>query len=279
MRSRILSKLTEGEIEQYLEKNDIIFVPVGVTEMHGGLPADCETVVSEAFALKMAEKVDGLVLTNLPYFYAGATASGKATIQVSVRSGIDYLMEIARCLLKKGFKRQVYISLHGPAHITCSALVRDFFDETKNPIFYLDMMMGLNRVMEGGLMESLGDVNNLFFAGYEVMGRLDDIPLTSELPVDHSQPWEQTVKPFDSFLSQYAYQSGGYGYYFGDMRDHAPTPRVDSPEQRKEYADKGVVLMDKIVEALDIPQLVEKLRDVDTFTQEVVIPRSGDCLP
>jgi len=40
----------------------------------------------------MAEACDGLVLTGLPYFYAGATASGRGTVQVSVREGIDYLM-------------------------------------------------------------------------------------------------------------------------------------------------------------------------------------------
>ena len=69
-------------MEEYLKKNDLIIVAVGTVEMHGGLPLDCETVVSEAFALKMAEKTDALVLTNLPYFYAGATASGRGTVQV-----------------------------------------------------------------------------------------------------------------------------------------------------------------------------------------------------
>ena len=38
-----------------VKRNDIIIVPVGTTEMHGGLPLDCETVLSEAIALKMAE--------------------------------------------------------------------------------------------------------------------------------------------------------------------------------------------------------------------------------
>ena len=36
----------------------------GTVEMHGGLPLDSETVISEAFALKMAEACDGLVLTG-----------------------------------------------------------------------------------------------------------------------------------------------------------------------------------------------------------------------
>ena len=95
-RTRILPKMLNSEVEEYLQNNDIIIVPVGTVEMHGGFPLDSETVVSEALALKMAEACDGLVLTGLPYFYAGATASGRGTVQVSVRQGIDYLGAIAR---------------------------------------------------------------------------------------------------------------------------------------------------------------------------------------
>ena len=118
MRTRIFGKMLNSEVQEYLKNNDIIIVPVGTTEMHGGFPLDCETVISEAYALKMAEACDGLVLTGLPYFYAGATASGRGTVQVSIRQGIDYLGALARSLLRLGFKRQVYISFHGPAHMT-----------------------------------------------------------------------------------------------------------------------------------------------------------------
>ena len=100
MRTRILGKMLNSEVQEYLQRNDIIIVPVGTIEMHGGLPLDVETVTSEAIALRMAESCDGLVLTNLPYFYAGATASGRSTLQVSVRQGIDYLGAIARNLLR-----------------------------------------------------------------------------------------------------------------------------------------------------------------------------------
>ena len=49
----------------------------------------------------MAEACNGLVLTGLPYFYAGATASGRGTVQVSIRQGIDYLSAIAHSLLRQ----------------------------------------------------------------------------------------------------------------------------------------------------------------------------------
>ena len=38
MRTRILGKMLNSEVQEYLKRNDIIIVPVGTTEMHGGFP-------------------------------------------------------------------------------------------------------------------------------------------------------------------------------------------------------------------------------------------------
>ena len=177
LRTRILPKLLNSEVEEYLQHNDIIIVPVGTVEMHGGFPLDSETVISEAYALKMAEACDGLVLTGLPYLYAGATASGRGTVQVSIRQGIDYLSAIAHSLLRLGFKRQVYLSFHGPAHMTICPMVRDFFDETGVPILYLDLMM---QTTKSGvdLFKSIDSFHAITVGAYKLMGRLEDVPLT-----------------------------------------------------------------------------------------------------
>ena len=59
-RTRYLTSLTNTEIEEYLKRNDIIFIPVGDVEVHGGLPTDCEYVGPLAFAQKMAEEAEML---------------------------------------------------------------------------------------------------------------------------------------------------------------------------------------------------------------------------
>ena len=176
MRTRILPRMLNDEVEEYLSRNDIIIVPVGTVEMHGGFPLDSETTISEAFALEMAEACDGLVLTGLPYFYAGATASGRGTVQVSVREGIDYLMAVANSLLRQGFKRQIYISFHGPAHMTCSPMVRDFFDETGVPILYMDLTMQMMKNARD-IFTSMDSFHAITVGAYQKMNRLSDVPL------------------------------------------------------------------------------------------------------
>ena len=169
--------------------------------MHGGFPLDSETVISEAYALKMAQACDGLVLSGLPYFYAGATASGRGTVQVSIRQGIDYLSAIAHSLLRQGFKRQIYISFHGPAHMTCSPMVRDFFDETGVPILYMDLTMQMTKSARD-LFRSMDSFHAITVGAYKILGRLEDGPLTTS--VEHSRP--QTCAPFDDLFGLDVYK-------------------------------------------------------------------------
>ena len=262
MRTRILGKMLNSEVQDYLSRNDIIIVPVGTTEMHGGFPLDCETVISEAYALKMAEACDGLVLTGLPYFYAGATASGRGTVQVSIRQGIDYLGAIARSLLRLGFKRQVYLSFHGPAHMTICPMIRDFYDETGVPILYMDCMMqvGKNAKILTNFME---DFHAITVGSYKVMNQLDDVPLVTGYR--HSNP--QSCAPFQD-LFNLGYQSAAVGYCFGENGDHMSTPDIPDIETRNTMAARGEELIDKMVANMDMPHVVEQLRKLEAYGLE-----------
>ena len=263
MRTRILGKMLNSEVQDYLSRNDIIIVPVGTTEMHGGFPLDCETVISEAYALKMAESCDGLVLTGLPYFYAGATASGRGTVQVSVRQGIDYLGAIARSLLRLGFKRQVYISFHGPAHMTICPMVRDFYDETGVPILYLDLMMQFNKNMDLFSKAGFGAFHDITVGAYKIMNRLEDVPLVTGY--DHRN--KQSCAPFNDLFAL-GYQSAAVGYCFGENGDHMATPDIPDIETRDAKAASGAALICAMVERMDMAHVVEQLRKLELYGLE-----------
>ncbi|WP_338472525.1 creatininase family protein [Niallia sp. XMNu-256] len=279
MRTRFLSKLTNGEVEEYLQKNDLIFVPVGVTETHGALPLDAETVLAEAIALKMAEASDGLVLHNLPYFFAGGTIMARGTVQMSVKDGMTYLYQIAKSLLNQGFRRQVYITSHGPAYITVSGMVRDFFDETKVPILYMDILKA-SEAVQFNLMEKFHDMN---IGAYKILGRLEDVPLN--VPESHSVTYDvqhmlagMSKNPGNS-LGKYAYQSGAVGSYFYEPSDHMATPLLKTFEEREAHANAGVQAINELVKALDMPGIVENLRQVDFYTKDTILPKYGEYLP
>ena len=261
MRTRILGKMLNSEVQDYLSRNDIIIVPVGTTEMHGGFPLDCETVISEAYALKMAESCDGLVLTGLPYFYAGATASGRGTVQVSIRQGIDYLGAIARSLLRLGFKRQVYLSFHGPAHMTICPMIRDFYDETGVPILYMDMMMQFGKNKD--LFTSFTAFHDITVGAYKIMNRLDDVPLVTGY--DHRNP--QSCAPFQDLFGL-GYQSAAVGYCFGENGDHMATPDIPDIATRDAMAEAGANYICKMVERMDMKHVVEQMQKLEAYGLE-----------
>ena len=261
MRTRIYGKMLNSEVQDYLKRNDIIIVAVGTTEMHGGFPLDCETVISEAYALKMAEACDGLVLTGLPYFYAGATASGRGTLQVSVRQGIDYLGALARSLLRQGFKRQIYLSFHGPAHMTICPMVRDFYDETGVPILYMDMMMHMGKCKD--LFTSFSAFHDITVGAYKLMNRIDDIALVTGY--NHLEP--QSCAPFNDLFGL-GYQSAAVGYCFGENGDHMATPDIPDIATRDAMAENGAELICKMVERMDMSHVVEQLRKLEAYGLE-----------
>ncbi|MBM7599237.1 creatinine amidohydrolase [Virgibacillus halotolerans] len=282
MRTRFLTKLTNGEVEEYLNRNDIIYVPVGVTETHGALPLDSETVLSEAFALKMAEATDGLVLHNLPYFFAGATPVGRGTVQMSIRDGTAYLDKIAQSLLNQGFRRQVYVTLHGPAYLTVSPMVRDFFDKTKAPVLYMDMMVAIES-LKNLSFNVLDKFNDMAIGAYAVLDRLEDVPLHVPESDSVSYDVEKVVAANKnnpaSPLGKFAFQSGAIGYYFDQASDHLYTPLLKTAEDREHYAKSGIEAIHNIIEALDMPSVVKSIREVDEYTKDNSLDKYGEWLP
>lgn len=276
MRTRFLSKLTNGEIEDYLDHNDLIYIPVGVTETHGALPVDAETVLAEAVALKMAEASDGLVLHNLPYFFAGGTPTGRGTLQLSVKTGYDYLMAISQSLLKQGFRRQVYVTCHGPAYLYVSSMIRDFFSETNVPILYLDLI-AVPQAIEDLSFNFMDKFHQISIGAYKILNRLDDVPLnvpeSNSVTYDINKMMTGMQEPPASKLAKYAMQSGAIGYYFNEASTHMVTPLLKTAEQRDELADEGIEAIDELVTKLNLPEIVEHLRQADHYTQTVSLEK------
>ena len=264
MRSHFLNRLTNQQAEEYLAEDDIIFVGVGPTEMHGGFPLDAETVVAEAFALKMAEEMDALALGGLPFLYSGGTAMGQGTVQLGARESSDLVHSTAHSLNRQGFKRQVYVSFHGPTHYLVSPALRDFFDETMTPAQYVDLTKVLfddPSVLEGE------NFYTIFLGAYDILGRLDDVPLTTS-DHDHSQPADSSVD-FVGPLNDLAPQSGATGYYFGEQSDHGVTPELLTAEDRQQMADAGVEVIDRIIENMDVQEMVRLMEELATMQGEM----------
>lgn len=119
--------------------------------------------------------------------------------------------------------------------------------------------------------------NDICIGAYEVLDRLDDVPLN--IPESDSVTYDVQVmldgmgKNPGNSISQIAFQSGGVGSYFDKPRDHMYTPLLRTPEERQEHAAKGVKYIEEFISVLDLPKVVNTLKDLDEYTQNVSLPR------
>lgn len=295
MRTRILSRMNNFEVEEYLSRNDIIFVPVGPTEMHGRCPLEIEYIGPLGMAMAMAEKVDGLVLDGLKYFYNGSCATGKGTVRMSVNDGYHYLKSIAYSLLSQGFKRQIYVTGHGTSELTLGALVGDFFDETKVPIAWMDQMTVTSFARTRVGRETAALYNNFMDVGwgsYEITGRKEDLVIdpNGEPPEKHDgEMFKPGVTEFKglpeslqniSHIINFGSFAYSIGFYMGDLLDHGGNQGTfPSVEERDAVCARGYEQLLKVVDAVDVPLFVKQMADQANYTNTVIKEKFGKTLP
>lgn len=177
MRTRVYNKMTAREVEDYLARGGrTLFVALGVTEVHGARPIDCEGILSEAVSLALTEETDGLAVINLPFF-PGGTIISNATVQVSVRESIDFLMILSRSLVNQGFDRIFFVTGHGPAGLHVDAMCRDFFQEKKIHLCHLNLMMAMGKYLPKG---DFSRFDTMIFGAYKMMHQMDYLPVDPE---------------------------------------------------------------------------------------------------
>ncbi|MGI6333161.1 MAG: creatininase family protein [Saccharofermentanales bacterium] len=295
MRTRILARMNNYEVEEYLDRNDIIFIPVGPTEMHGRLPLEVEYVGPFGMSVAMAEKVDGLVLDGLKYFYNGSCATGRGTVRMSVNDGYHYLKAIAYSLLSQGFNRQIYITGHGTSELTLGALVADFFDETKCPIAWIDQMTVTNfarRLVGDEEATKYNFFRDVTMGSYEILGRKGELIVDSECAPrkEHSlemfKPGQNTFQGLPESMKNMShiinFGSFAYslGFYFGDIRDHGGDQGAFSSEaERDQVCQRGLAQLLKVVDTVDMPLFVQQMADQAHYTNTFIKEKFGKTLP
>jgi creatinine amidohydrolase len=101
------------QVEQYLESDDRLVVPLGSVEQHAYLSLGVDRILSERVAEEAAEPLGVLVLPSLPYGltpYFGAYP-GSPTLTVPTYSAV--LCELLDSFHQQGFRRILFVNGHG----------------------------------------------------------------------------------------------------------------------------------------------------------------------
>ena len=176
LHTRDMTRLSHVQVDDYLKRSDIIFIPIGAVETNGIMPSDRDYVSPLAYAMTMAEELDALYMPGLIWSYPGTTMIASSTINISPSQGVSFLKTTAQSLIRQGFRRQVYLSSgQGPAPLTGGVLVREIFDEERVPILFIDMDLYLPK------MKLPPDARSkALYGAHYITGRLIDLPLKGD---------------------------------------------------------------------------------------------------
>ncbi len=107
------------QIQEHIDNNSLLILPVGTTEEHGPhLPVDADARIAEAYGRQLAEALSGeiplLLMDTIRYGYSmQVMRQWPGTIIVRTRVFMDLVFDICASVLDMGFNKLVILDCHG----------------------------------------------------------------------------------------------------------------------------------------------------------------------
>jgi creatinine amidohydrolase len=101
------------QLEDYLQRDDRIVLPLGSTEQHAYLSLETDNILAERAAAEAAEPLGVPVLPVLPYGLALGFAAFPGSPTLRLSTYCDVLRELLDSLRDQGFRRILLVNGHG----------------------------------------------------------------------------------------------------------------------------------------------------------------------
>lgn len=291
--------MTNHEIQEYLKRSDVIFIPVGTVETHNPLPVDCEHVMAEAWAKLFAEQFDAVYMPNLMYFASGGTDALPGTVKMSMIDSMKYLYAISRSLLEQGFRRQVFIPGHGPSTLLIHPVIHQILDDTKVPMLFLDphylfrtkgliQPFKINHTSAEPFrwhFKQYSDENGMgdhaeVLGAYKIIGRLDDVPTGKEANIEGTMAREGDLLngwfPEHDIINECAGVHAPSPFFYDNETQHACGPLPETREEIEREAEIGEKYMRDLVSKVDFNVHLEVLKKLQNHIREKVVNKIGE---
>lgn len=139
----LMFKLTWPEVQDYLEKSDVVLLPTGSTEQHGKhMAEDNDAFTAFQIAKRVAEKTGVLVAPPMPFGYSVHHMKFPGTITLTFETLLNVYKEVCKSLIHHGFKKIVIMNAHGGNTNAIAQALREVRDETGTIVYSLMVFPG-----------------------------------------------------------------------------------------------------------------------------------------
>ena len=100
-------------VEQYLEHDDRVVLPIGSTEQHGYLSVGTDAILAERVSVEAAEPLGVPVMPVLPFGLAPYHAAFPGSVTVRTSTYLALIRDLLDSLTRQGFRRIAIVNGHG----------------------------------------------------------------------------------------------------------------------------------------------------------------------
>ena len=249
---RRLDLLTAPAVAAYLQRGDAAILAIGPTEAHGRhVPRGCDYLISLATAELAARRADALVLPPFPFSWPGATAHLPGTLRLPPDLVQQVVVAVLEGAVAQGFRRLAVVCAHGPDVHLATVAARYAFERTGRPVAVHHAVPGRGTtaaerdLAAEALRQEAEDPGrgetSRMLAALEVLG----LPATL---VDGDAPAARG-RPLPAALTE-PMRAGGAGFYFDDLSQHIPTPRLVDVAAGRAYLEAAADAVAASLEAI-----------------------------
>ncbi len=101
------------QLEEYLERDDRVLVPLGSTEQHGYLSLGVDAILAERAAVEAAEPEGVPVLPALPFGLTPTFTAFPGSINLRIETYLALVRDLLDSLAEQGFRRILLVNGHG----------------------------------------------------------------------------------------------------------------------------------------------------------------------
>jgi creatinine amidohydrolase len=220
------------QLEEYLERDDRIVLPLGSTEQHAYLSLETDNILAERVAAEAAEPLGVPVLPALAY---GLTPSfgaypGSPTLRVSTLVAV--VQDLLDSLLAQGFRRVLIVNGHG-GNAPADAARREWgAAHADAEVLFHNWWIG-PRVR--ALVQELD-------AGASHASWMENFPWTRlpgvEFPAERKEPLAQPLPALPAAMREVA-GDGQYGGFYELADEHVLRVWAAGVEETRELLEQG----------------------------------------
>lgn len=254
--TRRIDEMTSREVEFYLrDGGDLALIPFGPVSGHGAfIPMGMHAHWATALCHLLARKADGLYFPPTYTVMAGAPQTFRGTVHFTVGEQVTILKKIALNLFNAGFKRTVLVCGTTPENTGGIVAVRELFDETGHPFWFVEGERLLKDPAVSAIYEGYpGNFGEtlLCLAAMKILGRERPIPAADWAKEIDSKRGEEGDQPEEIRADVVALrEKGQVGWRYYEEGNHGNHGTAGITWKGRSDIDMTVEVLDKCADLL-----------------------------